>query len=475
MPKLEQILRNIHAEHYETTDKGFGQLFADVFKDKHRYNPQRKDFMLYDGKRWVNDTEGLAAKADAKALSDALIRYAVSVDKQGKYLKAVMPLCNIRNRNNMLQDSKDVYYFNNEVLDQNDYVLNVQNGTLDLSENKPKFMKHSPDMLLSKICNADYNPDATCEQWENFLLEALENDTEKIQYLQKIAGLSLTGNTQEETCFILYGKSTRNGKSTFCETLNFLLGNYAVAMRAESLAAKQNVDSRTANGDIARLVGCRLCNAPEPEKRMIFDTALLKQLLGRDSITCRELYQREFSFIPKFKLIINTNYLPVVTDDTVFSSGRINVISFNRHFSENEQDKNLKDRLKSPKELSGILNWCIRGLQLYRKEGLTPPRVVQDDTATYRSDSDKVGSFLNECFSKTGHNTSAKEAYEIYAKWCNENGYGCENKGNFFAELKAKSIFASSGTINGRTVRNILKGYTPDFVPIDSDSDTPFP
>nr|UVN04561.1 MAG: D5 N terminal like protein [Bacteriophage sp.] len=215
MPKLEQILRNIHAEHYETTDKGFGQLFADVFKDKHRYNPQRKDFMLYDGKRWVNDTEGLAAKADAKALSDALIRYAVSVDKQGKYLKAVMPLCNIRNRNNMLQDSKDVYYFNNEVLDQNDYVLNVQNGTLDLSENKPKFMKHSPDMLLSKICNADYNPDATCEQWENFLLEALENDTEKIQYLQKIAGLSLTGNTQEETCFILYGKSTRNGKSTF--------------------------------------------------------------------------------------------------------------------------------------------------------------------------------------------------------------------------------------------------------------------
>ena len=62
MENLEQILKRIHAERYETNDKGFGRLYADIFKDKHRYNPQRKDFMLYDGKRWIDDTEGLAAK-----------------------------------------------------------------------------------------------------------------------------------------------------------------------------------------------------------------------------------------------------------------------------------------------------------------------------------------------------------------------------------------------------------------------------
>ena len=33
---------------------------------------------------------------------------------------------------------------------------------------------------------------------KRFLNEVLENDTEKIRYLQKIAGLSLTGNTEEE-------------------------------------------------------------------------------------------------------------------------------------------------------------------------------------------------------------------------------------------------------------------------------------
>ena len=32
---LETILKEMHAEHYETTDKGFGRLFAEVFKNQH--------------------------------------------------------------------------------------------------------------------------------------------------------------------------------------------------------------------------------------------------------------------------------------------------------------------------------------------------------------------------------------------------------------------------------------------------------
>lgn len=288
--------------------------------------------------------------------------------------------------------------------------------------------------------------------------------------------MSLTGNTEQETCFILYGSTTRNGKSTFCETLIHLLGDYALTMKPESLAVKQNLDSRQASGDIARLAGCRLCNASEPPKRMLFDTALLKSLLGRDSITARHLHQREFSFIPKFKLVINTNYLPTITDDTVFSSGRINVISFDRHFEPQEQDKHLKDKLRNKSELSGILNWCIEGLRMYRAEGLEPPQAVKNVTETYRSDSDKIGNFINECLVKSGKNSKAKDIYNAYVKWCDDNGYGCENKGNFFAELKTKGLFMNSGTVEGKTVKNIVRGYTieENFIEVDSSEPLPF-
>lgn len=468
------------ASKYETNDKGFGYLFADVFKGKHRYNSDRKEFMYFDGKRWVDDAEGMRAKNSAKELSDALLLYAVNgtLEKdKSEYLKQVTSLVNIRNRHNMLQDSKDVYYFQNADLDNNDYILNVVNGTIDLTDIEPKFTDHNADMLLSKICNANYDADATCEVWLKFLDDVMQGDKEKIRYLQKIAGLSLTGNTEQETMFILYGSTTRNGKSTYVETLGYLLGDYALTMQPQSLAIKQNQDSRQASGDIARLDGCRLCNASEPPKRMLFDVALLKSLLGRDSITARHLHQREFTFIPKFKLLMNTNYLPTITDDTVFSSGRINVISFDRHFEPHEQDKTLKQKLRSSKELSGILNWCIEGLRLYRTEGLKPPATVQTATDIYRADSDKIGNFLNECMVKCDRNSKAKDIYEVYENWCSENGYGVENKGNFFAELKSKNIFANTGTVDGRTVKNVVKGYViadREFQEIASEVDTPF-
>ncbi|MBQ8983282.1 MAG: DNA primase [Lachnospiraceae bacterium] len=476
---IDSLVRLNAADNFETNDRGFGRLFAEVFKLKHRYNPSRKDFMLFDGKRWVDDVEGMGIRADAKKLSDELVKYALSLGSSNgsdnRYLLDVAKLSCIRNRENMIRDAKDCYYFSNEELDQNDYLLNVQNGILDLSGNDPVFMPHDPDLLLSKICNAEYDPSAICKEWNKFLLEVMEGDVDKIHYLQKICGLSLTGNAEQESCFILFGSTTRNGKSTFCETIIYLLGDYALTMKPETLAVKPNADSRQASGDIARLAGCRLVNASEPPKKMLFDTALLKSLLGRDSITARHLHQREFSFVPKFKLIMNTNYLPTINDDTVFGSGRINVVSFDRHFSEAEQDKKLKVRLQDRKELSGILNWCIEGLRLYREEGLEPPETVKNATDTYRSDSDKIGGFLAECLVHTGRNSKAKDVYEVYSKWCADNGYGCENKGNFFSELKTKGVFATSGTVNGSTVRNIVLGYTidSDFYKLSSKDELP--
>lgn len=464
------------AQNYSTTDKGSGALFADIFKDKHRYNPEWKDFAYYDGKRWIKDIEGMKARTSAKILVDALLQYTAQAGldekAQSSYFKFVYQLAQLRNRNAMLNDAKDKYCFCNSDLDKDNDLLNCQNGVLNLKSSKVEFLEHKADLLLSKICNVEYNPAATCKHWEKFLDEVMQGDTEKIKYLQKIAGISLTGDTKEECMFILYGATTRNGKSTFVETIGHLLGDYGLTMRPETLAVKQNNDSRQANGDIARLKGVRFVNASEPPKRMIFDVALIKTLLGRDSITARHLHEREFEFVPVFKLVINTNYLPQILDDTVFSSGRINVISFDRHFEPQEQDKDLKNRLRDKQELSGILNWCIEGLELYRKEGLNPPAAVEVSTSDYRQQSDKIGNFINEMLIKSGRNSKAKDIYEAYTKWCDDNGYGCENKGNFFAELKNKGLFSATGTIDGKTVKNVVKGYELGF--IEAEEPTPF-
>lgn len=373
---VNEVLKKLNelnaVERFPMNDRGSADLFATIFKNVSRYNPTKKDWMYYDKTRWTADTEGMRAKRNAKMLADVLVRYSVTAslpdDKRQSYIKYAAGMMNYRNRNVMITDAKDLNFFENTELDKDDFLINCRNCVLDLSEDQPKVLEHNADLLLSKICNASYNPAATCTLWEKTVNEIMQGDTAKIKYLQKMSGRFLTGDTSEEEFYIFFGATTRNGKSTITEILLYLLGDYATTISPESLAIKANKDSRTASPDIAKLAGTRLVVASEPPRRMLFDSSLVKTLTGRDTVSARFLHENEFQFKPKFKLILNSNYLPVISDKTVFSSNRVKVVPFERHFTEKEQNKHLKEQLQQ--EIDGILNWCIQGLSLYRKEGL---------------------------------------------------------------------------------------------------------
>lgn len=462
---LLEVLKQLKPETaYSRDDKGNGKLFADVCKDS-RWNITAGEWFYYDGKVWAEDTGGMYASRKAKQLADALLQYASSIDdfeQKQAYARHVIKLGSLNARKRMLEDAKEHRFVSSDMFDRDDYIFNCQNGVLDLHEYPFKFKPHSMEQMLSKIANVNYDPTAAGERWNRFLDEVMQGNAEKIDYLQRICGYSLTGDTREESCYLMLGQTTRNGKSTFTETAAYMMGDYALSMRPETLAQRKDNDSRRASSDIARLNGCRLVIASEPPKRMLFDVALLKTLLGRDKITARFLHQNEFQFIPRFKLFINTNSLPTVSDTTLFSSGRINVITFDRHFTPEEQDKDLKNKLKDPHEVSGILNWCLEGLRKYMKSGADAPGSVVAATEDYRISSDKIGQFFSECMVKSAdHNTAAGDVYSKYATWCDENGYGIENKGNFFSDLKARNMFSATGTVNGRTLRNVVKGYIP--------------
>ena len=464
---------------YTLNDKGNGELFADLFKNLCRFNVTAKEWYCYDGKVWTEDMGGMIASRYAKELSDALLIYVTTIQEETRrsvYLKHVANLGQLRYRNTMLQDARDKYFISSDNLDKDPYLFNCQNGTIDLKTFH--FKPHNSDDLLSKVSNVWYEAGTKSLPFEKFMNEVMEDKVDKIEYLQKLLGYSLTGETREETCFILYGNSTRNGKSTLVETIAYMLGNtqgYAMNMKPETLAQKQNNDSRQASGDIARLKGCRFLNASEPARRMLFDVGLLKTLLGRDSITARHLHEREIQFYPEFKLFINCNSLPLVNDETLFTSGRINVITFDKHFSPEEQDKGLKERLRSRESISGIFNFCLEGLRKYYLEGVEPPLTVKEATNDYQLQSDKIGNFINEVLKKSERNSKAGDIYKVYSDWCRSNGYGVENKGNFFAELKTKGLYKPTGTVNGCTVKNVVIGYDIDnWIMVENEKIVPF-
>lgn len=471
-------MRALHPEMLPSFDDvTSARLFADTFADKLRFCSTAANYYYFDGARWRLDEANIRAARCAKTFAVLLVKLGseqTSLESQKRFFQAANKYTSLHNRETLLRDARDVHAFSRPDLDSDDDLFNVENGTIDLATGE--FYPHRASDMLSKVANVIYDPAARSADFEKFIDEIMQGDTEKAKYLQKVCGLSLTADTSNEQCWLLYGATTRNGKSTLVETISHVLGGYSTAALPETLAMRKSKDTRSASGDIAQLDGARLVVMSEPPRRMLFDVALLKTLLGRDAITARQLYEREFTFTPKFKLLVNTNSLPLVNDNTLFQSGRVVAIPFTRHFEPAEQDRTLKTRLQTSENASGILNWLLDGLRLYRAEGLKQPPSVVKATDEYARNSDKIGLFISECLHPCKQNVAASAVYNVYASWCDENGFGTENKRNFFDELSARKLLVPTATVNGRTAKNAIRGYAiisnqPCLAGVDTDAE----
>jgi putative DNA primase/helicase len=164
-------------------------------------------------------------------------------------------------------------------------------------------------------------------------------------------------------------------------------------------------------------------------------------------------------FRPEFKIFINTNHLPRANDDTVFTSGRVKLIPFERHFSAGEQDTGLKRLFRGSKNKSAILNWLIDGYRLLLETGLSTPPRVEAAIAAYRLEADVFGTFLAEnTEAKEGARLSTSAMYSVYAEWAKANGYRPINSKNFVGELRKRFDVRRTGTV-GNVVIGLELAY----------------
>lgn len=419
---------------YQRDEIGIGYAFADYFKPIARFDRERGIWYVYDGKIWQPDENALAVAELAKILADRLYSFALQItdeDTRNRYIKRVQKLQMRKNRRTMIEDAKSVYPVSHTVFDRNTDLFNCQNGTLNLTTGE--FRPHDPADFLTMMSGITYDPDASCPRWEQFISEVMCNDADLALYLQKALGYALTGDTSLECLFILYGATSRNGKGTTMETFLKIMGDYGKTSNPEMLSTKfGNTNASGPSEEIARLAGVRFVNISEPEKKITFNAALVKRMTGNDTLNARFLHENSFDFRPNFKIFINTNYKPSVSDMTLFYSCRLKLIPFKRHFEEHEQDKGLKGFFATPESQSAIFNWCYAGYKLFRKQGLDDPAAVTEATKEYQDESDRIGQFVDawleegEAFEER---TSA--VYNIYGQWCEKYGYRKENSTNF--------------------------------------------
>jgi len=357
--------------------------------------------------------------------------------------------------------------------DKDPWLLNCLNGTIELRTGK--FREHRREDLMSKIAPVKYDPTADCLLWKKCLGDWMLGDTEKVSYLQRQGGYTITGCTNEEVMPILWG-SGRNGKSKFYVTIYNVLGEgeYAKAANFDSFVIKKGDEGMP--NDIAGWCGMRLIVAAEGEHSKRLAEAKLKLCIGRDPVTGEFKYQEEFNYLPTYKVWLVTNPKPRIVGTTEAIWDKIHFVAWRRYFRPEERDPELQEKLNA--EASGVLNWLIEGCLEWQKKRLSLPDSMREDTEQYRHEQDVVGRFIDEeCVVGEKFTSPKKFTYTCFKDWAEDAGEhytmtqvefnekmlckydeGRSNAGRFWRgfKLKRQSEDDSSFSAHGITIAEFL-------------------
>lgn len=438
--------KEVKKKFYSYDDTGNAARFTDTFGKVVRYSYVRKNWYFYNDKTWELDQEG-----KVKSLVDEILtkmkREPVFVPDDGdedaakKALQKHIKYSRGSNgKTNMLKESQHLLPIQPEQFDKDKHLLNVQNGYIDLKTGE--LHNHDKEKYFSKIASIEYTDKIDYPLWDDFLMQIFDGNRELINYMQRAVGYSLSGSTEEQVMFILYGNG-RNGKSVFLDIITEMLGNYTTNIQPQTLMVKPM--SGSANSDIARLQGARLVTTTEPNDGMRFDEGLVKQVTGGDKVTARFLYGDEFDYHPEFKLWMATNHKPIIrgTDDGIWR--RMVIIPFTVQIPDHQVDKNLKYKLR--REMTAILNWAVEGYQEWQRIGLNEPNIIKQQRQDYRTEMDVVELFLEECcIRKNGEREKASDLYNIYKSWAQENSQHLMSNTKFGKEMSNKFQRIKSGT-----------------------------
>lgn len=456
---------------YAPTDIGNAERFIDMYRDRVLWCPARNSWLVWDGARWAWDAKmsvlKLAHKVARSIYKDA--ERETDPEKQKQIAKFALSSQNESRINAMLSQARPYLAVGMEDLDADPWLINCQNGTLDLRSGKLK--DHSPAGLLTKIAPINYDPGAECPRFKVFLKETLLEDA-LATFVKRYSGYSATGITRERLFAILYGFG-KNGKTTLVELLRDALGDYATNTDTETILMKRY---QGVGNDVAALKGARFVSAAEVEKGRRLAESKVKQLTGSDTVTARHLFGEPFDFKPEFKLWLSTNNKPIVegSDDAIWD--RIRLVPFTQRFEGTSADPKLAEKLRE--ELTGVFAWIVEGCLEWQEHGLGEPESVARATKQYREEMDTLAAFLEDrCIVQKDRVAPATPLYKQYRFWCDDAGEKPETQKMFGMRLRERGFTNAKITSGPNKDRKGwfglgLKADHPDSEDSDEEPDT---
>lgn len=344
-----------------------------------------------------------------------------------------------------------------DMLPEQERYINLRNGLYNLEtfELEP----HQPDLKFTTQLDFEYDEDAQCPYWMQYLRSSLVNadeiaDWSLIALVQEALAYSMTARTDMKASFWLVGQPD-SGKSTLIAFIRSLMGSLHTTLDLNQLGTNRFL--------LSSIVGKRVVTFTEASESSVLPDALYKAMVGgTDEIYADVKNRPGIAFKPIAKFWWAMNGAPRITDRSGATLNRLKVIPFNRSVPKAQRIGNLHQLLM--RERAGIFNWLMVGYTRLMEDGkFSVSEQSEAWRENYRVENDTELTFINEwCVPDPEGHIQGEALYRQYAAWCTDNGYRPKNAAQVSKDWIRLGFTKSR--VNGSS---IWHGYSMPFTKID--------
>ena len=342
-----------------------------------------------------------------------------------------------------------VHTFNTQPL------VSFRNGTLDIDmrTGSVNFREHSMYDYVTVRMPYSYNPEATCPQWEKFIREITGDDSDSQDVLQEFAGYILAPHCKFQKALMLKGGGS-NGKSVFFNIISALLGGIGADGRGYVSSTEPSKWSKDFRLMPLRHSWVNISSDAENDLRGA--EGVFKKVVAGEVLEDSYKHKDPIPFSTRSKLMMACNFFPIINDTSDGFMRRWLIVELPMHFVEKgkvrpytndmELDPFLEDKLM--KELPGIFNWMLKGLQRLLKQKQFTHTHSQDALINeFRSVNNPLYSFVEDkknvyfSGSATDYLVDKGTVFGAYKEWAENNNVDALPSTRFYSNIQ--SVFSN--------------------------------
>lgn len=289
------------------------------------------------------------------------------------------------------------------------HLINFRNGVFDIK--RKVLLEHSPDFYFRYIIPHDFIPNIDCPRIKKFLEKVL--DVEDIQCFQEFCGFLLYRKYHIKKAAIFYGPRN-TGKTTVINLLVFFID----PENTSGVSLHRIVYDKFA---AYRLYGTHLNSYDDLSVRDIKDVGEFKISTGGGYISAEKKFGDSFEFINYAKLLFATNRFSAIDDaDDLAYYERWLIFVFSQIFDDDTADRNILEKLTTPEEMSGFINWALDGLQRLLDNGhFSYTKSAEDNRSIMERNSEPISAFVQDCLIQKDESWIATDdLIRIYSNYC---------------------------------------------------------